>query len=67
MYGNALSVALSEEYSGKLPERNLLLTPEKITNPNIIAMMEKMDDDTIRDVFKNFTKDEKIDTTEIKF
>lgn len=59
MYGNALSVALSEEYSGKLPERNLLLTPEKITNPNIIAMMEKMDDDTIRDVFKNFTKDEK--------
>lgn len=59
MYGNALSVALSEEYSGKLPERNLLLTPEKITNPNIIAMMEKMDDDTIKDVFKNFTKDEK--------
>ena len=58
MFSNALSTALSEEYSGKEPERNLLLSPDKITNPNILAMMTKMDNDTIQDVFADFTKAE---------
>jgi hypothetical protein len=58
IFGNALSVALTEEYSGNLPEKNLLLSPNKITNPNIIAMMSKMDNDTIQDVFADFTKAE---------
>ena len=58
MFSNALSTALSEEYSGNEPERNLLLSPDKITNPNILAMMTKMDNDTIQDVFADFTKAE---------
>lgn len=58
MFSNALSTALSEEYSSNEPERNLLLSPDKITNPNILAMMTKMDNDTIQDVFADFTKAE---------
>lgn len=55
---NALNVGLQEEYSSNLPEKNLTLSPDKITNPNIQAIMSKMDEDTIRDVFKSFKKEE---------
>jgi len=53
-----LSVGLQEEYSSNKPEKNLTVSPNKVTNPNIIELMSKMDNDTIQDVFKDFRKEE---------
>jgi len=58
MMANALSVGLQEEYSSNKPEKNLTVNPNQVTNPNIIAIMSKMDNDTIQDVFKAFRKEE---------
>lgn len=53
--GMALSDALQTEYGNRPPEDNINLLPSEVTNPNILTIMNYMDDTEIRKIFEDFS------------
>lgn len=55
--GMALSDALYTQYGNRDPEDNINLLPTEVSNPNILTIMNYMDDTEIRKIFEDFSDD----------
>ena len=55
VYKDALANALQTEYGNRDPEDNINMMVEDITNPNILQIMNYMDDVNIREVLETFS------------